>query len=345
LKPTVVFTSRLPLDGPGGIESAVRELIPRVARLLPHWNVASVRAFARQTALNQIPFIGDLFAAVLIWWRSRGADVVVINGAEYAWPRMLAAASRKRTICVWHGTRSGEIPALVPTMRFTVRAYLWLEIWLQRWALSASKQIAVSVTTAQELERTYRVRRAVAVVTNGAPTYEHRRSARRRPRCIAWIGTTAYKKGLDIAIDCCRAVRRRYPDLRLIAIGITLDRAEMPSWLECTGRVTHDEALQRLEECELLLGSTRYEGCSIAIMEALALGVPVVASPVIAWMIRDGGIGVPEYSSEAFAEALITLLADDARISRMSEAARRRARDFDWSETAKSYARDIEASF
>ena len=79
--------------------------------------------------------------------------------------------------------------------------------------------------------------------------------------------------------------------------------------------------------------SSTAEGYPVALMEALALGRPVVATAVggIPEAIRDGveGILVPASSPMALADALVTIAADPARLRSMSSAAYKRASAFD----------------
>jgi glycosyltransferase involved in cell wall biosynthesis len=78
---------------------------------------------------------------------------------------------------------------------------------------------------------------------------------------------------------------------------------------------------------------SRFEGLSIALLEAMALGRAVVATRVggSPEVIEDGesGILVRAGDPRALAEAIRSLLDDPARRARMGQAARRRAGSFD----------------
>lgn len=78
--------------------------------------------------------------------------------------------------------------------------------------------------------------------------------------------------------------------------------------------------------------SSRHEGYPIAVMEALALGVPVVATAVggVAVAIRDGQEGrlVPPGDPAALAEALRSVAVDPGLRKKMARAARLRSEDF-----------------
>ena len=258
---------------------------------------------------------------------------------------MLAGRTRRRTICVWHGTRAGEIPALVPRMNFAIATYLAIEVWLQRYALGAARQIAVSVTTLVELRATYGRSTEARVVPNGGSRAlaEALPSIARVPGRVAWIGTNRYKKGFDIAFEACANVLSKAPHLRLVAIGIDRPADLDASWLQCTGVVAHDDALRMLASCEILLGTTRYEGCSVAVIEALSVGVPVLAGPPIAWMIEDDAAVVSRFDATSFAAKLASLLNDPAALDAASATARDRARAFDWDRAARAYVEEVEA--
>ena len=77
-------------------------------------------------------------------------------------------------------------------------------------------------------------------------------------------------------------------------------------------------------------------------IEANGLGVPVVASdaPDLRDSVRDGETGflVPHGDVAAFADRIGRLLEDDALSARMSEAAIRWARSFDWEHAADQFA-------
>ena len=342
-----MFASRLALSEAGGVESAVCELVPALAAYRSDWNVSCVHAYGRRTRSNTIPFLGDLVAGIVIALRCRGADAVVINGGEYAWPRVLGRRARAATAVVWHGTRAGEIPALRPRLSFSVRTYLRLEIWLQRFALLARSQIAVSETTRAELQATYGTRRAIAMIPNGAPlgARDRREDAGRERYRVAWIGTTAYKKGLDLAIAACRIARVRQPELRLAVIGREADAKESrasETWIDYLGRIDRTATLEELRRCSIFLGTSRYEGCSVAIIEALALGLPVVAAPSVAWMIGRAGIPVADYEPSSFASALEQLLSEGDLGRSYAGRTREAALAFDWGHAAQAYAREIE---
>src|SRR5438552_4923262 len=88
--------------------------------------------------------------------------------------------------------------------------------------------------------------------------------------------------------------------------------------------------MKLLGECDLFMLPSYSEGLPYALLESMAAGVPVIATPVgaIPDVVADGthGLLVPPRDSEAIANALATLSADRERLSWMSRACRRRIR-------------------
>lgn len=77
---------------------------------------------------------------------------------------------------------------------------------------------------------------------------------------------------------------------------------------------------------------SRFEGLCLAVIEAQAAGVPVVATPVggIRETVRDGetGLLVPPDDPQALADAIVRLLEDRAEAERMAARAREQAQQF-----------------
>lgn len=94
-----------------------------------------------------------------------------------------------------------------------------------------------------------------------------------------------------------------------------------------------DDAATFIAGCDLFALSSHYEGLPLAVMEALALGVPVVATNVagVAELVNDGvdGILVPKARPDLFADALDTMILDSELRESMAKAAAEDAPRFD----------------
>ncbi|WP_051004765.1 glycosyltransferase [Blastococcus saxobsidens] len=94
-----------------------------------------------------------------------------------------------------------------------------------------------------------------------------------------------------------------------------------------------DDVPNLLTAADIFVLPSRYEGQPIAIMEALCVGLPVVATRVggIPEQVRHGveGLLVPPRDTHALVAALTTLIEDEERRRRMGLAARDRGQAFD----------------
>lgn len=103
------------------------------------------------------------------------------------------------------------------------------------------------------------------------------------------------------------------------ALGIS-ERLAFPGW------VGQEAARRLLSDSDILLLPSHAEGLPVAVIEALAYGVPVVTTPVgaISEVVSDGvnGLLVPPGDSAALARAIRSLLHDEALRLKLARGAR-----------------------
>lgn len=94
-----------------------------------------------------------------------------------------------------------------------------------------------------------------------------------------------------------------------------------------------DDAIRVLAGCDLFALASHYEGYPVAVMEALAVGLPIVATAVggIPEAVREGveGLLVPARRPDLLADAIETLVRDPVRRVEMGKAAAERGRRYD----------------
>jgi glycosyltransferase involved in cell wall biosynthesis len=102
------------------------------------------------------------------------------------------------------------------------------------------------------------------------------------------------------------------------------------------------DVAEMLAACDLFALSSHWEGSPLAVMEAMAAGLPVVATAVggLPELVADGetGLLVPPGEERAFADALAGLARDSGRRQEMAAAAQRRAASFSVDTMVASYA-------
>jgi glycosyltransferase involved in cell wall biosynthesis len=143
------------------------------------------------------------------------------------------------------------------------------------------------------------------------------------------------EKGLDTLLDAWRIAQIDEP-LTLIGAG-DLERdlrtraANLPN-VRFTGQLSHRDALEQLTTARALVVPSRwFEVFPRIVVEAYALGVPVIASRLgsLADVVEDGVTGVhfETDSPEALAASLRRLAASDGLTSQLGRQARRRYED------------------
>jgi glycosyltransferase involved in cell wall biosynthesis len=171
---------------------------------------------------------------------------------------------------------------------------------------------------------------------NGVPVPEIPWKPRGAPDSLqaAFVGRLAPEKGLDALVDAWPIVLASRPEARLTLIGEGPERAPLESRIARLGLgrsvelpgVSPDPSAV-LRGCDLFVLPSREEGMSIALLEAMALGIPSVASaiPGNLALMTEGVHGrlAPPDDPLALARAILDHRADP-HAPDMAGAARRR---------------------
>lgn len=144
------------------------------------------------------------------------------------------------------------------------------------------------------------------------------------PALIA-VGRLSPQKGFDLLLQGFSRFREEYPLAGLTVLGEGPDRADLEAEARRLGIVEavrfpghSDCVLAEVAAADLFVSSSRYEGFSNAILEAMALGTPVVATNCEGGttdMIVDNQTGVlaDGISGDALASALTRAMRRDLR--------------------------------
>jgi glycosyltransferase involved in cell wall biosynthesis len=106
-----------------------------------------------------------------------------------------------------------------------------------------------------------------------------------------------------------------------------------------TGYVGHRDKVALLTGAEGLVFPSLYEGFGLPIVEAMAVGAPVLTSTASAMpeVAQDAAVLVDPRSEEAIAEGLDRLLGDEDLRTRLREAGRERVRGLSWDDAARRH--------
>jgi glycosyltransferase involved in cell wall biosynthesis len=153
------------------------------------------------------------------------------------------------------------------------------------------------------------------------------------------VGNLAPKKDQGSLLEAFARVHRSLPQSRLVVIGTGPRERELKAAAEELGVAPavrflgmRDDVPDLLPGFDTFVLSSLHEGLSIALVEALAAGVPVVATRVggIPELIIHGeyGLLVPPHDPDALAAAMEGLARNDRARQRLAAAGPVRAADF-----------------
>jgi glycosyltransferase involved in cell wall biosynthesis len=155
---------------------------------------------------------------------------------------------------------------------------------------------------------------------------------------IVSVGRLSPAKGFDILLEALAIARTRVPGLHLSIVGDGSDQLELEQLrsrlgldgaADFLGRQSRTQIGELLGRAHLFALASRAENLTVAVVEALAAGLPVVTTSVGGHPElvdeRVGRLAPPEDASE-FALALLEVVANQARFDRAQIAAETRAR-------------------
>jgi alpha-1,3-rhamnosyl/mannosyltransferase len=165
-------------------------------------------------------------------------------------------------------------------------------------------------------------------------------------RWFVFPSFTWWHKDHALAVQAFAQVAAREHDVVLVLTGgegaAEAAVAERIDSLGLRGRVRRTGLIPRRDVLAIVRGSvamiypSRYEGFGLPIIEAMSLGAPVLAADATSLPEVAGGAGrlLPPGDIDAWASAMIDLLADGAERERLSAAGRERAAGYTWARTA-----------
>jgi colanic acid/amylovoran biosynthesis glycosyltransferase len=158
----------------------------------------------------------------------------------------------------------------------------------------------------------------------------------RRLRILS-VGRLEWKKGYEHAIEAVRQLVARGCDVEyrivgdgghVLAINVAVDQAGLADRVTLLGKRDREAVREELRAADLFLHAAVSEGFCNAVLEAQAVGCPVVVTNAdgLAENVAHGetGLVVPTYSAPALADAMEELLRDAPRRSRMGQQGRER---------------------
>lgn len=163
------------------------------------------------------------------------------------------------------------------------------------------------------------------------------RQAPERPQLVMVGNGWGPRKNPQAALQAFAEIRRQHPGIELDVFGNDFGPGQVAQrWASAQGLdagvrfqgpVSHHRLLEAMAQADLLLHPALEESFGVVLLEAMALGLPVVAgrsSGAVPWVVGPHQTLVDVASADAIARGVLQVLGDPTAYRRSSESGRRR---------------------
>jgi glycosyltransferase involved in cell wall biosynthesis len=272
--------------------------------------------------IHRIPHIKiRIFGAFLYWYailrtiRKIDPDFVHVQSIYSGMPALFSKRLLKIPYAVWAQGSDVYLPKglIKLTSRMVIK--------------NADSAIALTKDMKRVMQRIYD--RDIAIVPNGINMADLLDESGRKDeadygRRILYVGRLSPVKGVQYLINAMNQIHDKIPDARLIIIGDGIERERLEAlsiqvgiqeYVQFVGEVPHEKVLSFMRQADVFVLPSLSEGFPMVIIEALACGLPIVASRVggIPEIIMDetNGYLVEAKDTEILANRIILLLLDE----------------------------------
>ena len=275
------------------------------------------------TWLGRRRFVGP-DSLVRLWWRLKNRPVdllVLLTGVPNIWGRLLG--------------RLTKVPIIVSTLRGTGCPDNNYERWL--WPYAHHFLCNAAALKSMMIERFRVPDDRMTVIHNGVNLEYFRPAAVPRPpnrQVVLCIARLVPEKDHETLITAFARVAARHPEAELWLVGDGPRQKairRLADGLLSPRQVRlipgQSDLLPLLQQSSLLALSSVQEGMPNVVLEAMAAGLPVVATEVggLSEVVKHGETGwlVPPKDVAALADSISQLLGDDARCATFGRAGRK----------------------
>jgi glycosyltransferase involved in cell wall biosynthesis len=250
------------------------------------------------------------------------------------------------------------IPALISKKLLKIPYVFWgqgLDIYLRNWFMkmvsrtiikNADSAIALTKNMKMVLQAIYH--RDIAVVPNGIDINDYRdrpdeQECETPEKRILFVGRLNPVKGVHYLLRAMKIVREVLPEAKLIIVGEGEERKNLECLTndlglnECVdfvGRTPHEKIPDYLYQADIFVLPSLSEGFGIVILEAMACGLPIVATRVggVPDIVEDGvnGYLVESGDFQEMAKKIIFILENQPLKLLISKNNRIKVQEYDW---------------
>jgi glycosyltransferase involved in cell wall biosynthesis len=244
--------------------------------------------------------------------------------------------------------RGGDVPGFRP---YDFRIYHQLVGPFLRVIWRNAAAVVANSRGLRQLATAFDSRFEIPIIPNGIDLDSYKTTGRdwTFPRLLS-AGRIVHQKGLDLAMRALGGLKEMDWEWRIAGDGPQVPMLQtLANELGIRDRVfflgwqSREQLLKCYQEANIFLFPSRHEGMPNALLEAMASGLPVVASCIAGneELVIDGDTGylVPSENIESLQVALRKVLMDSGLREQMGTASRQRVEaNYSWESTAQQYA-------
>lgn len=349
---------------PSGVTEVVRNLLTECIRQFPEhqfvlffnqWRRSSDdRIFQGMRASNvewrRLRFPNKLLHGSIVAFRRPHWDELINDVDLLFFPNLHFASfsSRVPSVLMVHDLSFAVYPELLPLFR----RWWHRSLRAQHVCKTASHLIAISENTKQDLQELYGIpNEKISVIGHGLapefflPVSEERKAALRRKyrlpeHFVLMLSNQERRKNFDSALQAIRMVQSTIPELVAVVAGGggwgTSLRWKNSAEVRVLGYLPSEDRAALYACADLFLFPSLYEGFGLPPLEAMAMGVPVIAahSSSLPEVLHDAALLIDPYRKEELAQAVTSVFSDEHLRQRLIEAGRARSQLFRWERSA-----------
>ena len=367
LQQNVIIFSTAYLPMIGGAELAVQELTRRMPdigfflitarfnRKFPRFEkidaVEVYRVGIGHPFLDKLfsPFLGALLARRLMkrhhitcFWS------IMVSFTSLA-PFILKVFSLHRQVPILLTIQEGDSDKHIQYGRLGLISFWW------RIALRYADHVQVISSYLADMARKYGYKKEISIIPNGVDLEKFKvessklNGSQKTDKIVVTVSRLVEKNGVDTLLRAIEIVKKKIPSVRCIVIGDGPLRKKLEDLskdlkiqdnLIFAGTVSFEDIPKHLGGADLFVRASRSEGLGTAFLEAMAVGLPVIGTPVggIPDFLRDGETGLfcKVDDPEDLAEKIVLLLENKELAVRLSKNGRKLIeKQYMWDNVAK----------
>jgi glycosyltransferase involved in cell wall biosynthesis len=181
--------------------------------------------------------------------------------------------------------------------------------------------------------------------------YQFKSRAELTPKLL-WVRAFASIYNPEMAVKVLQQLQEKHPSATLTMVGPDKDGSLQTTKafaesigvaVNFTGQLAKEDWWKLASEHDIFINTTHFDNTPISVMEAMALGLPLVSTNVggIPYLLTDkeNALLVPDNDDKAMTEAILDLLNDNVKANQMAKNARTSIEQMDWNVVKEGWKR------